>query len=102
MTARDELAALLYNARWVDGIKDGALVSDAGLAEKILADGYARHRTITTTAEVDALPDMSIAMTPFGDAWTIYRDNTTIPPESFHALVAHGPATVLYEPGAES
>ncbi|WP_284984252.1 hypothetical protein [Arthrobacter sp. efr-133-TYG-118] len=60
--------------------------------------GYVKHRTITTTAEVDALPDGSIIRTCFGIAVTIYRAHRILTAEGFHHAVKHGPATVLFEP----
>lgn len=40
--AEQTLVAVIYQARWVDGIKDqtGTLVSDAGLAAAIRAAGF--------------------------------------------------------------
>ena len=57
MNARDELAEVIYKARWVDGIKDVTIAADAGIANAILAAGYSKPRTITTAEELDALPE---------------------------------------------
>lgn len=92
LRARDELAEIIDD-RW-----HGYGYNPQGIADAILAAGYRKPRVITTTKEVDALPDMSIVMTTYGDAWTIYRNNPLIPAEHFHGLVEHGPATVLHEP----
>lgn len=97
MKALDELAAVIYKARWVDGIKDASHISDAALAETIHAAGWRKPRTITTTDEVDALPNLSIVATSQGDAETIHRDNHD---DAYHFLVLYGPATVLHEPEA--
>lgn len=90
-----ELTEVIYKARWVDGIKDAEMISDKGLAKALVADGYRKPRIVTTTAEVDALPNLSVVMTCQGDAETIHRDNHD---DSYHFLVHYGPATVLYEP----
>lgn len=42
----DGLEAVIYQRRWVDGIKDGALVSDAAIADVV--------RKHVRTAEADA------------------------------------------------
>lgn len=57
MSAADELAAVVYKARWVDGIKDVNLMTDSALADAILAAGYRKPRTITTAEELDALAE---------------------------------------------
>jgi len=62
MNAPDELAEVIYKARWVDGIKDVTVAADAGIANAILAAGYSKPRTITTVEELDALPYGSVVL----------------------------------------
>jgi hypothetical protein len=66
---------------------------DAALAWKL---PMPQPRTITTTAELDALPDGSVVATCYGDAVNLHR--SVIPDaESWHFIVQSGPATVLRE-----
>jgi hypothetical protein len=99
MTARDDLAAVIGSK--LDGIfgtRDfGPATQDFKLADELIAAGYSKPRTITTTEEVDALPKKAVVMTAFGDALTIYR-SPRIPVGHYHFLVADGlTATVLHE-----
>jgi hypothetical protein len=98
MNARDELAADIDHVLYTDSFygdmfRNGQ--SRKALIDAILAAGYVKHRTITTTAEVDALPAKSVVMTSAGDAATVYSLRGR---KRYHFLVEHGPATVLYEP----
>lgn len=38
--ATEILTGVLYKARWIDGIKDGAMLSDAALAKAIREAGF--------------------------------------------------------------
>jgi hypothetical protein len=46
MSARDELAKVVYKARWVDGIKDVGLTTDSAIADAILAAGYRKPKVL--------------------------------------------------------
>lgn len=100
MSARDELAGVVSaSLDSIFGTRDfGPATQDYKLADALIAAGWVKHRTITTTDEVDALPDGSIIRTCFGHAVTIYRAHRILTAEGFHHVVQHGPATVLYEP----
>lgn len=76
MTERGELEALIYRARWVDGIKDAAIISDQGLSEVILDDGYRKPRLIKTAAELDRLPLRSVVLDGVGNPWKRADDGT--------------------------
>jgi len=41
-TERDELIAAIYKARWVDGIKDITVATDAAIADTIIAAGFGK------------------------------------------------------------
>jgi len=102
MNARDELAGVV-SARLdsIFGTRDfGPTTQDYKVADGLIAAGYVKHRTITTTEELDALPTGSVVLTTFGTGVNIYR-NELIAPDAHHHAVAHGPATVLHEPEAE-
>jgi len=68
------------------------------LAAAVLALGYRKPRTITTTEELDTLPEGSVVLTCFGDACQMRgtREDLT----AWHFLVKYGPATVIHEPEA--
>jgi hypothetical protein len=106
MSERDELADL---------IESGYAVSDTDcpydhapeIADAILAAGYRKPRTITTTEELDQLPGESVVRDNSGmvyeldyvfndptDRWWIETGHTERRPFSVIDL----PATVLYEP----
>ena len=106
MNARDELAKVIEQAY---DLNEGMATFEL-LAHAILAAGYVKPRTITTVEELDALPAGSVLNTDAGawekvdpdDAdditfwlqagnrrWNLSRDITL-------------PATVLYEPEAQS
>jgi hypothetical protein len=97
MNARDDLAKIIDD-RW-----HGYGYNPQGAADAILAAGYVKHRTITTIAELDALPDGTAVMSRYGNASTIYRYNPLLTPESYHFLLnSEGDyVTVLFEPEAE-
>ena len=111
MNARDELAEVIYKARWVDGIKDVTIAADAGIADAILAAGYSKTRTITTVEELDALGLMATVLDANGTAWV--NDGETEDPWASVAESSIGgpvwtssphipiPATVLHEGGAK-
>lgn len=71
--------------------------------EAILAAGYRKPRTITTTEELDELPKMSVVRDDFGGVfqrqtkfiWT--RQNKDLDYEAYDIEL---PATVLWEPEA--
>ena len=107
MTARDELENMIHDAIYPGGDRDDRMtwprsIFDAATA--ILAAGYSKPRTITTTEELDALgfqavvrdaedyvlerwgePEEQMWATPMNSAW-IRSTEVTLP------------ATVLYEP----
>jgi len=73
MNATDELAEVIYKARWVDGIKDVTVAADAGIANAILAAGYSKPRTITTE-EAETLNDGAVILTPGQIVFSKYDD----------------------------
>src|SRR5690348_1001095 len=97
MSARDEERDELFNL-WLEHGTCFESDSSEGkkFVEAILAAGYQRPRTITTTDEVDELPAVSIVRTCFGDGVNIYRPEGVT--GDHHHVVVYGPATVLYEP----
>ncbi|UXM92530.1 hypothetical protein [Paenarthrobacter sp. JL.01a] len=117
-TERDELAELLQVVMHrTDEITRWTLQAPIDLADALLAAGYRHPRTITTTEELDALPDGSVVQsadiefngrtTP--DIWSYRRGHWfCITAISIGGEVYRGPATeialpatVLHE-GAES
>ena len=110
MSGRDELAAVVYKARWVDGIKDVNLMTDSALADAILAAGYRKPRTITTAEELDALDNGALIRTRVGQCWEAAKlaggENLwrTLGPAKVLSSEVLGrwnlPATVLHDGGA--
>jgi hypothetical protein len=107
--ARRELADLLYEEGAYCGNCDyesrcGECEEVLGrYADALLAEGYRKHRTITTTEELEALPNGAVIR----DAGTFVYEKI---PTAFDTPWAAGsmhrpnrcvqlPATVLYEPG---
>lgn len=72
MSERDELAGIVYKARWVDGIKDVNLMTDAAIADKIIAAGYRKPQP-PTAESVDAAAQAVYAITPSSQtiAWEL-------------------------------
>jgi len=103
MNATDELAEVIYKARWVDGIKDVTVAADAGIANAILAAGYSKPRTITTAAELDALAEGVILRAEQGGVWTRAVDGIGAVwrcagySHHYRADEIELPATVLFE-----
>ena len=99
-----ELAELIGEAAdaWLmDGHRIAGSSPEGEAAKAVLAAGYRRHRIITTTADVDALLDGSVAATQYGDAITIRDSVRATNPSAYHFLVsdeASDYATVLWEP----
>ncbi len=69
MNARDELAEVIYKARWVDAVENAEMATDAKMAETILAAGWVKPRTITTVEELDALPLETVVKSADGNVW---------------------------------
>lgn len=99
---RDELADIVYKARWVDGIKDINMMTDSAIADAILAAGYTKPQQVTTVRDLHALPTDAVIRTAFGavfvkdGGWwaeTGARDKSL-------SVDLDLPATVLYSPAA--
>lgn len=116
MTEQGELEALIYRARWVDGIKDSAIISDKGLAEVILAAGYRRPRVIETAEQlreaISTAFQNGVNLTVLSQnwrPWVIWEDDdghahaSSVPveddPERFTLADVRLPVTVLWEGG---
>jgi len=103
MNARDELAEVIYKARWVDAVENAEMATDAKMAETILAAGWVKPRTITTVEELDALPDYSAVMLAGRDglicqkrygSWALMGFDERV---SLPQIAGDLPATVLHE-----
>ena len=107
-TERDELAEII--SEHYHAANPRPTILDGHIAEAILAAGYRKPRTVTTAAELDALPVESVVMTigrgqrvgkikRASDGkmivWAVIGDNIA----AMNRLVAENllPATVLHE-----
>ena len=103
-TARDELAAVIVAAYGEDAEALCPCVQDLEVAEKILAAGYRKARTISTSDELGALPVGSVVMD--ADSYVGRKERDTGGAEwsvSLHKYSKESrafalPATVLWEP----
>ena len=106
MSARDELAELI----WDEDACDWRQFGPNDLCDAILAAGYSKPRTITTVAELEALPGGSIIRDDLGFAWQKYNKPISDKPAWFAATRDTGfyfssnfidgnrvPLTVLFE-----
>ena len=111
MNAPDELAKVISEQFDVDrtGEYDSVAIwaTPAEVADAILAAGYRKPRTITTTEELDALPDESIVRCRRGSTYEKFPDGDGLSgwmmigyQRLFAGTVISLPATVLYEPEA--
>jgi hypothetical protein len=110
-TERDALAEVIRYGRGEDAsVRPSA--QDQDISEAILAAGYSKPRTITTVAELDALPDGSVVLS---DSYHSDVDGTAISFQRWydgrwHRGARSGdthpdnflPATVLYTPEPQS
>lgn len=125
-TERDELVLDIMQHPWlVKGEFTGACPSCPGLtiegghnspshaghiADAVLAAGYRRPRTITTTEELDALLFEAVILDSYGTAYVCLKhaptenqwDCPALTNENMPswAIVDHGPFTVLHEGNA--
>jgi len=95
MNARDELAAIIWDK--TDCRDENTPDVAAGL---ILAAGYVKPRTITTTEEVDALPNGSVVLDHTGDVLKRSTHRVWLSTDEEDATYVVLPATVLHEAGA--
>lgn len=119
---RDELAQLvmmiavhpdLLDYRNGDYSSGAVCIGDARrIADKAIAAGYRKSRTITTVEKLDALPEGSVVISP---EYRHYRNGMQVSFQKWddgrwyrggRGRDTHSdyflPATVLYEPGAEA
>jgi hypothetical protein len=110
MSARDELIRIIWDGAVADRVKDGLDQRNVpvvrpkveALADELLAAGYTKTRTITTPAELDALPEGSVIISHIvsgvayqrsGGQWTRPGRYAPLTPAYFIL-----PATVIHEP----
>lgn len=55
MSQKEDLQKVIYQARWVDGIKNAEIVTDQGLTDAILNAGFRRFPVIETPEELRKL-----------------------------------------------
>lgn len=104
---RDELAKVIDDDAHVDWFSGNSVE----LADVILAAGYRRHRTITTTEELDALPVGSAVRSAMGSFYVKDKDMGN-PSDTWWSAAGSAaefltsrislPATVLHEPEAQA
>lgn len=110
---RNDLAAVLWHRKLPFGGLAGLHISlDANAAhaaaDLILAAGYRKPRTITTVAELDALPAGSVILDPEGTPWVGDGDKVepwaSVCEDPFGGPIWKNsrdialPATVIHEP----
>ncbi len=90
---RDELAEL------AESIRSGSL-GTSEIVAAILAAGYSKPRTITTTEELDELPTGSVVLNSLHEAATKHGNRWHFPAirHGFMTWAVSFPATVLYVP----
>lgn len=106
MSARDELAELLQvnvtDSLPVDPSRTEIQQQVETAVDVLIAAGYTKPRTIETTEELDALPDMTVIRTAAGTITNLIGKDAHL--FGYEKPAARGvlalPATVLYEPGA--
>lgn len=102
MSARDELAELVLPILEKCFDSDWKMTYSEMVTDAILADGYSKPRTITTVAEMDALPIGSVVLDLIGislhknpfTGWCASNGAKEIGREFWAEAL---PATVLYE-----
>lgn len=112
MSARDELADILWGTAVADRVRDGkdlrlvpvVRAKAESAADAILAAGYRKPRTITTREELDALPSGSVILDATGEP-NVFHDNGWVLPGggggyTSWAVAQSLPAIVLHEPSA--
>jgi hypothetical protein len=115
MSNRDELIEILHRTATADRVKNATLnlapvvmAKVEATADAILAAGYSKPRTITTAEELDALPFETVirdgdqcVLERWGEmeesGWVTVMVTSFIPRDQITL-----PATVLYEPEAQS
>lgn len=113
MNQRNELAAVNDLADLIDdhaersSYIDGGVANPREIANAILADGWTKHRTITTVEELEALGEDSVVVAKDKNVLTKARDGNYAlhwwnagDTEPWKASEITLPATVLHEGGA--
>ena len=87
MSERDELATVIHRRICEESLSE--CLEDEGYcvkaASEVLAAGYSKPRTITTVAELEALPSGSIIRDDLGFAWQKYNKPISDKPAWFAA-----------------
>ena len=100
MNARDELAKVIESG-YGDDLTDCPYDHAPTIADVVLAAGYSKPRTITTTEEVDALPNGSVVLDHTGDVLKRSTHRVWLSTDEEDATYVVLPATVLHEAGAK-
>ena len=110
MSERDELIQIIWDEAVDDRVKSGKDLRNVpvvrpkvdGMADRILAAGYRKSRTITTPEELEALPSGSVILDSDGEPNVLHDNGWVLPggPGGYTtwAVAQSLPATVLYEP----
>jgi hypothetical protein len=83
MSERDELIQMIWDDAVADRVRDGKDLRNTpvvrpkveAMADKILAAGYRKPRTITTAAELDALPHGSVIRSSHRHYWVAHKED---------------------------
>lgn len=99
-TQRDELAEII-DAGYVTSTSDCPFDHGPEIAESIIAAGYRKPRTITTSEELDTLPQWSAILDGQGDVAQKLNGRWHFPEtaaEGASKVIKHGPVTLIHEP----